>query len=246
MVASQPRPTSSWWAAARPGLVAAVAAARNGAKVTLVERYAHLGGLASGGMVLVLDDMWTANGSEITVQGICQEMIDRMAAMRLAVFPPEDDGARGPSRSSGAGPGGVPSTSTARSKPHPSATPLPSTRTDGSAPRWRLVQENGIHLRLHSWFSAHAGRGRPVEGVVCETKSDRQAIRGDVVIDSTGDLDVASSRRCAVHRRQLHPDHGVPTGRSRHRRRGAFEYEAPETYAEVDRRSSEILGGSWD
>ena len=40
------------------GVSAALAAARNGASVTLLERYNHLGGLASGGMVLVLDDMW--------------------------------------------------------------------------------------------------------------------------------------------------------------------------------------------
>src|SRR5678815_508658 len=40
------------------GMSAAIAAARSGAKVTLLERYNHLGGLASGGMVLVLDDMW--------------------------------------------------------------------------------------------------------------------------------------------------------------------------------------------
>src|SRR5262249_22987304 len=39
------------------GFSAAVAAARNGASVCLVERYPYLGGLASGGMVLVLDDM---------------------------------------------------------------------------------------------------------------------------------------------------------------------------------------------
>ena len=38
------------------GLSAALAAARNGASVTLLERYNHLGGLASGGMVLVLDE----------------------------------------------------------------------------------------------------------------------------------------------------------------------------------------------
>ena len=46
------------------GVSAAVAAARSGARVTLIERYPYLGGLASGGMVLVLDDM--VNGAEIT------------------------------------------------------------------------------------------------------------------------------------------------------------------------------------
>ncbi|MGY9013206.1 MAG: FAD-dependent oxidoreductase, partial [Rhodobacterales bacterium] len=37
------------------GHAAAISAARNGASVTLLERYHHLGGMASGGMVLVLD-----------------------------------------------------------------------------------------------------------------------------------------------------------------------------------------------
>src|SRR4249920_3388344 len=69
------------------GTAAALAGARNGLSVTLLERYPYLGGLASGGMVLVLDDMCA--GAEITVRGICQEMIDRMQRHGLAVYPPE-------------------------------------------------------------------------------------------------------------------------------------------------------------
>ncbi|MCB2040364.1 MAG: FAD-dependent oxidoreductase, partial [Rhodoferax sp.] len=57
------------------GVSAALAAARNGAKVTLLERYNHLGGLASGGMVLVLDDMWDNHLNEISVRGTCMTMI---------------------------------------------------------------------------------------------------------------------------------------------------------------------------
>src|SRR5271167_5268818 len=71
------------------GLSAAVSAARAGASVTLVERYPYLGGLASGGMVLVLDDM--CNGDEITVRGICAEMIERLERVGLAVTPPESE-----------------------------------------------------------------------------------------------------------------------------------------------------------
>jgi len=52
------------------GQAAALAAARNGASVTLLERYNHLGGLASGGMVLVLDDMWDSHQQEISVRGV--------------------------------------------------------------------------------------------------------------------------------------------------------------------------------
>ena len=69
------------------GLSAALAAARNGARTILLERYNHLGGLASGGMVLVLDDMWDSHLREISVRGNCLDMIERMAAMGLARFP---------------------------------------------------------------------------------------------------------------------------------------------------------------
>src|SRR3954471_18412686 len=69
------------------GIAAALAGARNGLKVALLERYPYLGGLASGGMVLVLDDM--CNGPEVSVRGLCQEMIGRMERRGLAVTPPE-------------------------------------------------------------------------------------------------------------------------------------------------------------
>src|SRR5689334_2269520 len=71
------------------GFAAAIAARRNGASVTLLERYPYLGGLASGGMVIVLDDM--CNGREITVQGLCMTMVERMKHLGLAVYPPEAD-----------------------------------------------------------------------------------------------------------------------------------------------------------
>src|ERR1043165_7842229 len=71
------------------GFAAAIAAKREGCSVTLIERYPYLGGLASGGMVLVLDDMH--NGEEITVTGLCMEIIERMAKVGAAVYPPPED-----------------------------------------------------------------------------------------------------------------------------------------------------------
>src|SRR5215813_15626444 len=71
------------------GIAAAVSGARNGLSVTLVERYPYLGGLASGGMVLVLDDM--CNGQEIAVRGLCADLIARLERLGLAVTPPEAD-----------------------------------------------------------------------------------------------------------------------------------------------------------
>ena len=40
------------------GIAAATAAACSGARTLLVERYGHLGGLATGGMVLYMDDLF--------------------------------------------------------------------------------------------------------------------------------------------------------------------------------------------
>src|SRR5262249_59238003 len=71
------------------GVSAAVAAARGGARVTLIERYPYLGGLAPGGLVLVLDDM--VNGAEITTTGLVGEAIERLEKLGLALSPPPQD-----------------------------------------------------------------------------------------------------------------------------------------------------------
>src|SRR6202022_5027532 len=69
------------------------AARGQGCCVTLIERCPYLGGLGSGGMVLVLDDM--NNGQEVTVTGICMEMIERMAKVGACVYPPVEDRRQG-------------------------------------------------------------------------------------------------------------------------------------------------------
>ncbi|MCL4534474.1 MAG: FAD-dependent oxidoreductase [Bacteroidetes bacterium] len=58
------------------GFVAAVAAARNGADVLLVERYGCLGGLATGGLVIFLDAY--GDKGEIIIQGLARETWDRL------------------------------------------------------------------------------------------------------------------------------------------------------------------------
>lgn len=59
------------------GHSAAVAAARNGAKTVLVERYGHLGGMATGGLVIIIPHM-TDGTNEQLIAGLCQEWIDRL------------------------------------------------------------------------------------------------------------------------------------------------------------------------
>jgi len=77
------------------GFVAAVAAARQGAKVTLAERYGHLGGLATGGLVLYLDGYW--DGERSVVQGIGSEIADHLEEMGGITRPaPGRDGTADP------------------------------------------------------------------------------------------------------------------------------------------------------
>jgi hypothetical protein len=62
------------------GFAAAIAVARNGAKVALVERYGSLGGLFTNGMVLIM--LATSRKEEsgnwtIVTKGICEEFMNR-------------------------------------------------------------------------------------------------------------------------------------------------------------------------
>lgn len=66
------------------GCVAAIAAARAGLKVTLVERYNHFGGLATGGLVLIILGQWTTGKFQV-LQGIGEEMMQRLEKMPYGI-----------------------------------------------------------------------------------------------------------------------------------------------------------------
>ena len=55
-----------------------------------------------------------------------------------------------------------------------------------------MLQESGSDVLLYTWVSEPIVRDRAIEGVVVENKSGRQAILASVVIDATGDGDVAA------------------------------------------------------
>ncbi len=229
------------------GLSAAVAAARSGAKVTLLERYPYLGGLAAGGMVLVLDDMH--NGLEISVRGIGMEIIERMARRGLAVFPPDEDRREEvratPEMWRKWSRWGVFDFHT-HSKPHPVIFAAAFDPDGWKRAADEMVTESGINLRLHSWFAGAIVEDGRIRGVICETKEGRQAVLGDVVIDTTGDLDVA----VAAGARFVGGSYivstvfrlgGVDTDEAER-----FQFEEPEAFAPIDRQAKRLIGGSWD
>jgi hypothetical protein len=225
------------------GTAASVAAARNGARVTMVERYPYMGGLASGGMVLVLDDM--TNGTEISVKGICQEFIDRMAKLGLAVYPPAEDRRVHEEMWRKWARWGVHDFHS-HSKPQP-ITYAAAFDPDGwKRVSWDLVKETKIDLRLHSWFSAAVVEDGRIKGAIVESKAGRQALMGDIVIVATGDLDVAASAGAPFQ----HGSYilttvfrlgGVDTDAAER-----FQYEEPQAFQALDREAKRIIGGSWD
>ena len=225
------------------GVSAAVAAARSGVDVTLVERYSALGGLASGGMVLVLDDM--VNGDEISVKGIVTEYVNRMARKGLAVYPPVDERQLSQDLWNKWGRWGT-------FDFHSHTNPKPICYAVAFDPDgWKttsndLIREAGVHLRMHSWFSRPIVDDGTMKGVVVETKLGPQAILGDVVIDTTGDIDVASRAGAPYeHDKYLvtlvFRLGGVDTDAAER-----FEQENPREARAVNRRIKRLLGGAWE
>ncbi len=67
------------------GIAAAIAARRAGAKVTIVERYGHFGGLWTGGLVLLIIGH-IAKGPKQVCQGIGEEMMRRLEKIDGAII----------------------------------------------------------------------------------------------------------------------------------------------------------------
>ena len=173
------------------GLAAAVSAARLGADVTLLERNGYLGGLATGGLVILLLTMDDGNGNTV-IGGLCQEVVERLTARGAAAAPPENE----------------------RFREEPELVD----RWAEKGLCWgkglhhvrysvafdpeelivlanELVVSSKIRLLFHTQAVDSIVEDRSVKGVVVQGRSRRGAIMADVVIDTTGDGDVYPGRR---------------------------------------------------
>jgi 2-polyprenyl-6-methoxyphenol hydroxylase-like FAD-dependent oxidoreductase len=164
------------------GTAAAVAAGRLGADTVLVERYNHLGGLSTGGLVSWIDRMTDWEGNLI-VAGVGEELIDRCGP----------DATLGPSAEIWGSKNPVEAaywrvrTSALRDTVHWSPTVDPEVLKLVTND---IVRESNVHTLLHCWVVATIVRDNKVEGVIFESKQGRFALTASVVIDCTGDGDV--------------------------------------------------------
>ncbi len=177
------------------GLAAAVAAARHGARTLLVERYGFLGGMGTAGGVTNFAGLYGRRDGMMQqlVHGVAAELLQRIEALGGLNAP--QDGMQGRIR--------VRSYDVAAYK----------CAADG------LVLDAGVQLLLHAGAAGvvmepgpeprlgehageragervgeHAGErsgARRVVAVLIETRSGRQAVRAQQVIDCSGDGDIA-------------------------------------------------------
>ncbi len=158
------------------GVIAAAAAARSGASTLLIERYAFLGGNGTAGLMTCYNGFRNQRPPEAlqTVKGIPADYIAELVRQGGIA---EDD-------------------------------PYPKSKHDtakGDLPycigfdpeaakiaSLNLLKKEGVTLRLHSWVVGPMLDGARVTGVIVESKSGRQAIAADIVIDATGDGDIAA------------------------------------------------------
>lgn len=140
------------------GLAAALAAARAGIDVTMVERFGCFGGNIT--VVGVEGMAWYRHEETIEANGIGREFEDRAKDMGAAV--PES-----------------------QSLSHEIDAEGFKVVAD------RMVEEAGIDAMLHRQFVAPVMDGDTITGIIVESKAGREAILAKIVIDATGDADVA-------------------------------------------------------
>ncbi len=174
------------------GCAAAITAARNGAKTLLIERYGHLGGMATGGLVNIIPNLADIYGRQ-GIGGFCQEYIDRLKARGAADFPPKESWGQPDAAL-------VEKYGTAnmnhfyiRNNPDGEKVVLYTAVIDPEVGKDELAimaKEAGAELLLHCWAAGPILEGDALRGVIVETKDGRKAILAKAVIDATGDGDL--------------------------------------------------------
>src|SRR5580692_780949 len=143
------------------GCAAAIAAARHGARVLLVERYGFLGGTATAAMV----GPWMTfhSGEDRIVGGIAQEIVERLVAL-------------------GGSPGHIPDSSDYV------ATITPFDPEIHKALLFDLMRESGVELLLHALVTDALRDPRgAVRGGRFATVAGERTIRAKRTIDATAD-----------------------------------------------------------
>ena len=176
------------------GVVAALAAARNGAKTILIERYGFLGGtmLNGAGPLHSFFNLYKAfpeAGKIQVIKGIPQEIIDRLVAIGGCLGHLEQD----------------------KGGNYDSVITLIDWEIYKSL-AFDMLTEAGVKILLHVVAAETVHEGNQLKGVIIEGKSGREAILAKAVIDTTGDGDVAAKAGAGFIKQHGTTRVGMPFG----------------------------------
>lgn len=147
------------------GVCAAVAAARNGAKTLLVERYGFCGGTLTNAGV---GPMMTFHaGARRVVGGLAQEIVDRLTAR-------------------GASPGHVEDTTGY------CATVTPFDAEQIKQVHDEMLAEAGCRVLYHTWLAGARVEGEALRSVTVCNKAGLSELSAAVYVDATGDADLCA------------------------------------------------------
>jgi 2-polyprenyl-6-methoxyphenol hydroxylase-like FAD-dependent oxidoreductase len=183
------------------GVAAAVAAARNGADVLMVERHGYLGGLATGGLILLLLTLDDGRGRQ-AVAGLCQELTERLVARGAAWHPPRSEwGSDDPARIERDRRRGL----VWGRSPHRVRYSVAFEAEEMKYALAELARQAGVRLLLHALACDAVLEDGRLAAVAFQGKSGRFAVRARVVIDASGDGDVFASAGCAHEKESVLP-----------------------------------------
>lgn len=222
------------------GWAAAVAAARRGARVILLERHNHLGGLSTGGLVVWIDRMTGWDGA-LLIRGLTEELLDRL---------PKDVVAGPPRAAWGAQDAATAAWWALRTAAfHGIVTHSPTVCPEHlKAASLEMAIEAGVELIFHAWGAEPVLEGNTVRGAIFESKQGRRAVLAKVTVDATGDGDLYARAGAAfaedVDQRDIH--HCMNTswtfGGVDMPRYLAWRAEKPEEFSTFMARGKEAVG----
>lgn len=157
------------------GSCAAIAAARNGAKTLVVERGNCLGGMATRGLVGPFMTCYDKNGANQVIRGLFEEIVERMVAKGGAIHP--KDCRAGTAFTSWIKVG------------HDHCTPFEPECLKLVLDE--MCAEAGVTVLFHADFVEPLMDGATIRGVRLFTKGGMRDVGAKIVIDATGDGDVA-------------------------------------------------------
>ena len=157
------------------GMCAAIAAARQGVSVVLIEQAGFCGGMATKGLVGPFMTSYDRKGENMIIKGLFEEIVNRMVEKGVAIHPSEVRSGTGFTSWIILG--------------HDHVTPF---EPEGlKLVMDEMLEEAGVKILYHTTFMQPVLEGKAIAGVVVSSKRGLEIIRGKVVIDCTGDGDVA-------------------------------------------------------